>query len=164
MEVKQPLVFSRRGSALVELIAGLAIFLLLQATFIPLWSGLLKVTETVKIDNACRMLAIDIGDLQRKALYNNLGGPQYILALDQYGDGYSIIKNQTTWKRVKFSEIGLKSVIVTCANTNLISFTANGTPKKSASVNVYCKENIAKRKIVEVQPVTGRIVIKDASA
>lgn len=156
--------FKSRGAVLVELIAGLAILLLLQATFIPLWSGLLKVTETVKIDDACRMLAIDIADLQNKALYNNLGGPQYILVLDQYGDGYTITKNQTTWKRVKFSEIGLNPVIVTCANTNFISFTANGTPKKSASINVYCKENTTKRKIVEVQPVTGRIVIKDASA
>ena len=64
-------------------------------------------------------------------------------------------------KNVKFSEIGLEPVVATCANTNKISFSTNGSPQKAVSVNVYSRKNSSKRKYVDVQPVTGRIVIKD---
>lgn len=153
-----------KGFTLVELVAGLAIFLLLAAGLLPMWDGLIKIAETAKVNCACRLLATDIADVQNKTLYNNSSGPAFVIMLDQYGGGYIIVKDQTVWKNVKFSEVGLSPVIATCANTNQISFTANGSPKKAVSVNVYCKESSAKRKLVEVQPVTGRIVIKDAAA
>lgn len=148
----------------MELTAGIAMFLLLAAGLLPMCEEFFKIAETAKVNSACRLLATDIADVQGKTLYSNLSGPAYVIMLDQYGDGYVIVKNQSVWKNVKFSELGLSPVIATCANTNQISFTANGSPKRAVSVNVYCKESSAKRKLVEVQPVTGRIVIRDATA
>ena len=153
-----------KGFTLVELVAGMAIFLLLAAGLLPMCEDFFKIAETAKVNSACRLLATDIADVQSKTLYSNLNGPAYVIMLDQYGDGYVIVKNQAVWKNVKFSELGLSPVIATCANTNQISFTENGGPKRAVSVNVYCKESSVKRKLVEVQPVTGRIVIKDATA
>lgn len=155
---------SRRGFTLVELVAGMAIFLLLAAGLLPMCEESFKVAETAKVKSACRLLATDIADVQSKTLYSNLRGPAYVIMLDQYGDGYVIVKNQAVWRNVKFSELGLSPVVATCANTNQISFTTNGSPKRAVSVNVYCRGSSAKRKLVEVQPVTGRIVIKDAAA
>ena len=153
-----------KGFTLMELVAGMAIFLLLAAGLLPMCEDFFKIAETAKVNSACRLLATDIADVQSKTLYSNLNGPAYVIMLDQYGDGYVIVKNQAVWKNVKFSELGLSPVIATCANTNQISFTENGSPKRAVSVNVYCKESSVKRKLVEVQPVTGRIVIKDATA
>lgn len=152
---------SRKGFALLELIAGLAIFLFMLVISLPMWQGFVQISEMAKVNNVCRLLATDIADIQNKSLFRNLGDPAYLIMLDRYGDGYKIIKDKTIVKNVRFSELGLDPVIATCANTNRISFSANGSPQRAVSVNVYSKNNNLKRKYVEVQPVTGRIVIED---
>ncbi|MHC1719067.1 MAG: Tfp pilus assembly protein FimT/FimU [Acidaminococcaceae bacterium] len=152
---------SSKGFALLELIVGLAIFLFMLVISLPMWEGFLQISEMVKIDSACRLLATDIADIQNKSLFRNLEEPAYVIMLDRYGDGYTIIKNQTTVKNVRFSELGLDSVVATCANTNKISFSTTGSPQRAVSINVYSRNNNLKRKYVEVQPVTGRIVITD---
>lgn len=128
---------------------------------LPMWQGFLEISEMAKVNSACRLLATDIADIQNKSLFRNLEEPAYLIMLDRYGDGYTIIKNQTIVKNVRFSELGLNPVVATCANTNKISFSTNGSPQRAVSVNVYSRKNNLKRKYVEVQPVTGRIVITD---
>ena len=152
---------SRKGFTLIELIVGLAIFLFMLLIPLPIWEGFLQIAEISKVNSACHLLATDIAYIQEKSLFRNLEEPTYLIMLDRYGDGYTIIKNQTIVKNVKFSEIGLEPVVATCANTNKISFSTNGSPQKAVSVNVYSRKNSSKRKYVDVQPVTGRIVIKD---
>ena len=152
---------SSKGFALLELIVGLAIFLFMLVISLPMWEGFLQISEMAKIDSACRLLATDIADIQNKALFRNLEGPAYVIMLDRYGDGYTIIKNQTIVKSVRFSELGLETIVATCANTNKISFSTTGSPQRAVNVNVYSRKNNSKRKYVEVQPVTGRIVITD---
>lgn len=155
------MVNSRKGFALLELIAGLSIFFFMLVISLPMWQGFLEISEMVKVNSACRLLATDIADIQNKSLFRNLEEPAYLIMLDRYGDGYTIIKNQTIVKNVRFSELGLNPVVATCANTNKISFSTNGSPQRAVSVNVYSRKNNLKRKYVEVQPVTGRIVITD---
>lgn len=155
------MVNSRKGFALLELIAGLSIFFFMLVISLPMWQGFLEISEMAKVNSACRLLATDIADIQNKSLFRNLEEPAYLIMLDRYGDGYTIIKNQTIVKNVRFSELGLNPVVATCANTNKISFSTNGSPKRAVSVNVYSRKNNLKRKYVEVQPVTGRIVITD---
>ncbi|MGE4589153.1 MAG: hypothetical protein AB7E34_06210 [Acidaminococcaceae bacterium] len=152
---------SSKGFALLELVSGLAIFLFMLVISLPLWEGFLQISEMSKVNSACSLLATDIADIQNKSLFKNLDDPVYIIMLDRYGDGYTIVKNQTIVKSVRFSEIGLDPVLATCANTNKISFSTNGSPQRAVSVNVYSRKNSSKRKYVEVQPVTGRIVITD---
>lgn len=152
---------SSKGFALLELIVGLAIFLFMLVTSLPMWEGFLQISEMAKIDSACRLLATDIADIQNKSLFRNLEGPAYVIMLDRYGDGYTIIKSQTIVKNVRFSKLGLDPVVATCANTNKISFSTTGSPQRAVSVNIYSRKNNLKRKYVEVQPVTGRIVITD---
>lgn len=146
---------------MLELIAGLAIFLFMLALSLPMWQGFLKISETAKINNASRLLAMDLANIQNKSLFRNLGGGTYFIMLDRYGDGYAIFKNQKIVKNVIFSKLGLESITATCANTNKISFSTNGSPQRAVCVNVYSRKNNLKRRYVEVQPVTGRIVIKD---
>ena len=155
------MVNSRKGVALLELIAGLSIFFFMLVISLPMWQGFLEISEMAKVNSACRLLATDIADIQNKSLFRNLEEPAYLIMLDRYGDGYTIIKNQTIVKNVRFSELGLNPVVATCANTNKISFSTNGSPQRAVSVNVYSRKNNLKRKYVEVQPVTGRIVITD---
>ncbi len=155
------MVNSRKGFALLELIAGLSIFFFMLVISLPMWQGFLEISEMAKVNSACRLLATDIADIQNKSLFRNLEEPAYLIMLDRYGDGYTIIKNQTIVKNVRFSELGLNPVVATCANTNKISFSTNGSPQRAVSVNVYSRKNNLKRKYVEVQPVTGRIVITD---
>lgn len=155
------MVNSRKGFALLELIAGLSIFFFMLVISLPMWQGFLGISEMAKVNSACRLLATDIADIQNKSLFRNLEEPAYLIMLDRYGDGYTIIKNQTIVKNVRFSELGLNPVVATCANTNKISFSTNGSPQRAVSVNVYSRKNNLKRKYVEVQPVTGRIVITD---
>ena len=150
-----------KGFALLELIVCLAIFLFMLVVSSPLWEGFLQISEMAKVNSACKLLATDIADIQNKSLFRNLEGPVYLIMLDRYGDGYTIIENQIIIKNVRFSEIGLDPVVATCANTNKISFSTTGSPQRAVSVNVYSKKNNSKRKYVEVQPVTGRIVITD---
>jgi len=150
-----------KGFALLELVSGLAIFLFMLVISLPLWEEFLQISEMSKVNNACSLLATDIADIQNKSLFKNLEDPVYIIMLDRYGDGYTIVKNQTIVKSVRFSELGLDPVLATCANTNKISFSTNGSPQRAVSVNVYSRKNSSKRKYVEVQPVTGRIVITD---
>lgn len=155
------MVNSRKGFALLELIAGVSIFFFMLVISLPMWQGFLEISEMAKVNSACRLLATDIADIQNKSLFRNLEEPAYLIMLDRYGDGYTIIKNQTIVKNVRFSELGLNPVVATCANTNKISFSTNGSPQRAVSVNVYSRKNYLKRKYVEVQPVTGRIVITD---
>lgn len=155
------MVNSRKGFAILELIAGLSIFFFMLVISLPMWQGFLEISEMAKVNSACRLLATDIADIQNKSLFRNLEEPAYLIMLDRYGDGYTIIKNQTIVKNVRFSELGLNPVVATCANTNKISFSTNGSPQRAVSVNVYSRKNNLKRKYVEVQPVTGRIVITD---
>lgn len=155
------MVNSRKGFALLELIAGVSIFFFMLVISLPMWQGFLGISEMAKVNSACRLLATDIADIQNKSLFRNLEEPAYLIMLDRYGDGYTIIKNQTIVKNVRFSELGLNPVVATCANTNKISFSTNGSPQRAVSVNVYSRKNNLKRKYVEVQPVTGRIVITD---
>ena len=155
------MVNSRKGFALLELIAGLSIFFFMLVISLPMWQGFLEISEMAKVNSACRLLATDIADIKNKSLFRNLEEPAYLIMLDRYGDGYTIIKNQTIVKNVRFSELGLNPVVATCANTNKISFSTNGSPQRAVSVNVYSRKNNLKRKYVEVQPVTGRIVITD---
>ena len=155
------MVNSRKGFALLELIAGLSIFFFMLVISLPMWQGFLEISEMANVNSACRLLATDIADIQNKSLFRNLEEPAYLIMLDRYGDGYTIIKNQTIVKNVRFSELGLNPVVATCANTNKISFSTNGSPQRAVSVNVYSRKNNLKRKYVEVQPVTGRIVITD---
>lgn len=155
------MVNSRKGFALLELIAGVSIFFFMLVISLPMWQGFLEISEMAKVNSACRLLATDIADIQNKSLFRNLEEPAYLIMLDRYGDGYTIIKNQTIVKNVRFSELGLNPVVATCANTNKISFSTNGSPQRAVSVNVYSRKNNLKRKYVEVQPVTGRIVITD---
>jgi len=155
---------SKKGYALLELIACLTIFSVLLIAMLPMCKGILRISETSKIETVCRLLAVDIADIQNKSLCSNIDSPAYIIMLDRYGDGYTIFKNQAILKKVKFSEIGLDPVVATCANTNKIAFSTTGSPKTAVSVNVYNKNNATKRKFVQVQPVTGRIVIEDEAA
>ncbi len=152
---------SRKGFTLLELIIGLAIFSFMLVISLPLLEGFLQISEMAKVNSACQLLATDIADIQNKSLFRNLEGPAYIIMLDRYGDGYTIIKNQTIVKSVRFSELGLETIVATCANTNKISFSTTGSPQRAVNVNVYSRKNDSKRKYVEVQPVTGRIVITD---
>ena len=151
----------KSGLALLELIAGMAIMSFLLLLSLPLWKGFLQISEMAKVNAACRLLAADIADVQDKSIFRNLDGPVYLIMLDRYGDGYTVFKNQIIWKNVKFSRLGLDSILVTCANTNRISFSTNGSPQKAVRVNVFSRKNNARIKYVDIQPVTGRIVITD---
>ena len=141
---------SSKGFALLELIVGLAIFLFMLVISLPMWEGFLQISEMAKIDSACRLLATDIADIQNKALFRNLEGPAYVIMLDRYGDGYTIIKSQTIVKNVRFSKLGLDPVVATCANTNRISFSTTGSPQRAVSVNVYSRKNSSKRKKLRI--------------
>lgn len=150
-----------RGFSLLELVIALAVFLSASLCVLPLFSEGARFAQSNKISVACRLLATDMSFVQNKSLYGNLNGDSYSLMLDRYGDGYTVIRGQKVYRKVVFSEKGLAPVIATCASTNKFAFTANGAPKSSASINVYCSNVPNKSKFVEIQPITGRIVIRD---
>ena len=86
---------SRKGFTLIELIVGLAIFLFMLLISLPIWEGFLQIAEISKVNSACHLLATDIAYIQEKSLFRNLEEPTYLIMLDRYGDGYTIIKNQS---------------------------------------------------------------------
>ncbi|HIU64519.1 MAG TPA: type II secretion system protein [Candidatus Avacidaminococcus intestinavium] len=150
----------QKGITLVEVICVLMVFSVLLVILVPTWSVLQQLSEKEKINNAAQLLAADLALLQQKAMLNSVRGVSYYLVITPSGDGYKIMRNQEKEKEQKFSSNCLASIRLESILNNRIAFSNLGTPTHFIAVKVRGK-SFNNNKIVEVQPVSGRIVVRN---
>ncbi|MEG2765205.1 MAG: prepilin-type N-terminal cleavage/methylation domain-containing protein [Acidaminococcaceae bacterium] len=150
----------QKGFTLVELVVGLAILLVLLVSVVPATEGLNHLLGRVQLDLASKMLAMDLGVVQEKALYENKGAQKYKLLLLSNGKGYTIYRQGEPWKAVVFAEQALSRVRLETL-VREVSFSNSGAPQKYVVIKVKMEQEAGYWKTVAVQPITGRIVITD---
>jgi len=96
--------------------------------------------------------------MQNRAIYINDG---YIQSMKVHSDGsgYDLNKGTEQIKTVKLSQLGWGCLKLFCIND--VQFLSGGVPKVYSKIIVQVRDDENLKKIVEVQPVTGRIVVKD---
>lgn len=153
----------RKGFFLLEITMGMGLLLLVLFLVLPLWQLFAHFTVVAALDRACQLLASELTTLQINTLYNGQGEQLPYLLLEQDGSGYMIFDSQRRIRSVSFAACGLKDIAVTCSATKKLGFSNNGGPQKAVTLKVN-NTKTGEKKFVEVQPVTGRVVITDESS
>jgi prepilin-type N-terminal cleavage/methylation domain-containing protein len=147
-----------KGFTLVEVVIALAVLLTTEAVFYSSYEVLQKRARTIKLNNACNLLVLELSAMQTRAFYVNDGLTQSI-KVHTDGSGYDLNKGTEQTKTVKLSQLGWGCLKLFCVND--VQFLPGGVPKVYAKIIVQVRDDEKLKKIVEVQPVTGRIVVKD---
>jgi len=147
-----------KGFTLVEVVITLAILLITEAACYCGYDMLQKRSKIIKLNNASNLLVLELSAMQTRAFYVNDG---YIQSLKVYSDGsgYDLNKGTEQIKSVKLSQLGWGCLKLFCVND--VQFLPGGVPKVYAKIIVQVRGDEKLKKIVEVQPVSGRIVVKD---
>lgn len=155
-------IVDKRGFTLIELVSFMTVFVVIAGVLIPLWQFVLRFAEADRINTATEMLVEDIAAMQQQAMLESSTGQQFSLMVNVEGDGYKILHNQTMDKQINFTERGWHTIRLAMPSINRLSFSNTGAPKNYISYRIYSMKKMGvKDKKVEVQPVSGRIVISD---
>ena len=98
------------------------------------------------------------GIMQTRSLYVNDGLVQSIKVYSD-GSGYDLNKGSKKIKSVKLSQLGWGCLKLFCIND--VQFLPGGVPKVYSKIIVQVRNEEKLKKTVEVQPISGRIVVKD---
>lgn len=149
---------TNKGFTLLELVAGLALVLGLQAMCYLPCQQLYHYYKLKQLDTACRLLLEDLSAMQAGAFY--AAGIRQISTLNvaNQGDGYSI-SNVAASKQVRFSALGLGDFQVIGPRT--LRFLPGGSPENAGVLHIMSRTDNSLHKELHIQPVTGRVVVKD---
>jgi len=130
----------------------------MEIVFYSGYEVLEKKAKVLKLTNACNLLVLELTAMQNRAIYVNDG---YIQSMKVHSDGsgYDLNKGTEQIKTVKLSQLGWGCLKLFCIND--VQFLSGGVPKIYSKIIVQVRDDEKLKKIVEVQPVTGRIVVKD---
>ena len=97
--------------------------------------------------------------MQREELYSC--GYEYMLKIDTDLNGYKMFRKNKVFKSIGFYEIGYPDLVFIRPNNSILRFSNEGAPINYFSVVVKNKiaKNISRK--IEVQPITGRVVISN---
>ncbi|MFA7068875.1 MAG: prepilin-type N-terminal cleavage/methylation domain-containing protein [Acidaminococcaceae bacterium] len=161
MKAKLPKISDRRftkGFTLIEVVLAIALILILEIAFYPSYKLWQQQSKIMKLNSACHYLRLELSAMQTRSFYIK---DKYLQSLKIHSDGqgYDLYINQGKTKTVMLSKVGWGCLKLFCINK--IQFLPGGVPKAYAKIIVQLRDDDKVKKIVEVQPVTGRIVIKD---
>ena len=146
------------GFTLVEVVIALAVFLSMEVGFYSGYQMLQQRAKIIKLNNACNLLVLELSAMQTRALYVNDGFVQSIKVYSD-GSGYDLNKGSKKIKSVKLSQLGWGCLKLFCIND--VQFLPGGVPKVYSKIIVQVRDEEKLKKTVEVQPISGRIVVKD---
>lgn len=147
-----------QGFTLIEVVIALSLFSLLEVCFYPGYQVLQNHAKILKLNNACNFLTLELSAMQTRAFYVNDNHIQ-ILKIHSDGKGYDLSMEQGENKTVMLAELGWGCINLFCSNN--IQFLPGGAPKSYANIIMQLKDTPNIKKVVEVQPITGRIVVTD---
>lgn len=150
--------YDKSGFTLIELVLVLAFILLVAATFYPMYNLWCQKAKLVQLNNVCHYLRLELSAMHTRSFYFTDKNRQ-ILKIHNDGQGYDLFGGQDKTKTIMLSKLGWGCVKLFCINS--VQFLPGGVPQSYAKIIVQLKEDARIKKIVEVQPVTGRIVIKN---
>jgi len=162
MKAKLPKIHGRyfaNGFTLIEVVIAVALILILEIAFYPSYKLWQKQIKIMKLNSACHYLSLELSAMQTRSFYIKDKHRQ-ILKIHNDGQGYDLYLEQGKTKTVKLSKVGWGCLKLFCINN--VQFLPGGVPKAYAKIIVQLRDDNKVKKIVEVQPVTGRIVIKNA--
>lgn len=151
----------KQGSLLLELILGSAMVLTIWVASLPAVQGFVRAGKVVKLNAATKLLAMDIVEVQRKSIYQNVGN-KYFLSIANDGKSYKIFCNTKVIKKIQFHSRWGEGVQISSLSKR-ISFSSNGTPEQYSNLKLTLAKTPKLVQYIEVQPVTGRVVITNGT-
>lgn len=148
------------GFTLIELLAYLSIYTLVLALLLPGYQKLTEVQQKIEMDGFCRSMATDITNLQQASLWNNSLKNKLILNMSE--QSYSVYLGGEIIKHVQLGKVGAGKLYFYSPNTQSIAFSDEGAPKMYFFVSIKNRQMPKLTKKLEVQPVTGRVVVSDS--
>ena len=147
-----------KGFTLIEIVAGFGIVCVLGMQLLPMLFSFTNYYRRQKVHTTCRLLVTDLGLLQSLAYYANRNGQVASLTLEPKGSGYSIYGIKSYKKTVNFAQRGLGDIKI--EGLQVARFLPGGVPEQPGSFKIYHVDNTVKKRVY-IQPVSGRIVVKD---
>ena len=147
-----------KGFTLIEVVIALSLFSLLELCFYPSYKVLQNHAKILKLNNACNYLMLELSAMRTRAFYINDKRIQ-ILKIYSDGKGYQVNMEQGKNKTVMLEDFDWGCINLFCSTS--IQFLPGGAPKSYAKIIMQLTDDPEIKKIVEVQPITGRIVVKD---
>lgn len=147
------------GFLLIEIVMAFVLIAMFISLIIPTYKIYGMAASNYKINIACKLITNDIASTQIEAMYNDFGEASNSIAVHSDHAGYTIYFNRKAVKKVYFADYNCGDVYLQ-SNANGISFSSTGAPTGYAVLQVSIPgKNIIR--LLEIQPVTGRIVVKE---
>lgn len=152
---------SSRGTTVIELIAFIGLYLLFVGMIVPGVQRFASYIDKLEVYGFCKNFAEDIETVQRKSLWYASIGKSEKITINLAKQSYSIFSKGAVIKTIYLNDSKNKNIYFESPSTSVISFSNNGAPQRYFSILVRHKKVSGFIKKIEVQPVTGRVVISD---
>ncbi len=152
----------RNGFTLVELLVYISLYFLLALLLYPGTERFDKMRQRMEMENFCQSFAADITALQQVSFWHSTLQKQSKITLDLSSQSYAVYRSGLLNKVVNLKKISQGKLYFYSPNTSVIRFSDEGAPQAYFAVQIKNRQLPQLVKKIEVQPVTGRVVISDS--
>lgn len=143
------------GYLLLELLAVIFVIMMLTSGIMLESRGLEKAYYKNQVKLAAEQLGSELRSLQQNALY--AASPTTFIDVNEK-EAYQLSQGAQVLRVYRFKNYGCEGVYFSGALSST-SFGSDGAPRASGSYTLSHRKNKGCRYIVELQPVTGRVLV-----
>ena len=148
-----------KGYFLIEIIVILAVLSVVAMTVITSFDSFQHRKDILELERVQKLIVQELSNMQLKSFY--VRANHFQMRILQAGDGYTISNGPNIVKTVKLKDLGMGNAVLS-APSQTIQFLAGGTPTSYIRITLSFKQNSQLKFAIEIHPITGRIVVKDA--